>query len=58
MRDVGRALGLDPVLVDDLAKSLAWWDKRGDLEARFAEQGIAASSRRARQFYTLVQEIQ
>ena len=57
VRDVGKALGLDPVLVDDLAKSLAWWDRRKDLEARFAEQGIAGSSRSARQFYDLVQEI-
>jgi error-prone DNA polymerase len=57
VRDVGKALGLDPVLVDDLAKSLAWWDRRKDLEARFAEQGIAGGGRSARQFYTLVQEI-
>ena len=57
VRDVGKALGLDPVLVDDLAKSMAWWDRRADLEARFAEQGIVGSTRCARQFYQLVQEI-
>ncbi|MEP5763377.1 MAG: error-prone DNA polymerase [Halieaceae bacterium] len=57
VRDVGKALGLDPILVDDLAKSLAWWDRRQDLENRFAEQGIAGHSRSAAQFYQLVQEI-
>ena len=31
VRDVGKALGLDPVFVDDLAKSLAWWDRTADL---------------------------
>jgi len=57
VRDVGKALGLDPILVDDLARSLAWWDRRKDLETRFAEQGIAGHSKSARLFYDLVQEI-
>ena len=41
VRDVGKALGLDPVFVDDLAKSLAWWDRTRDLAKRFEEQGAA-----------------
>jgi len=57
VRDVGRALGLDPVFVDDLAKSLAWWDRTADLAKRFEEQGVAGHSRQAELFYTLVQEI-
>ena len=57
VRDVGRALGLDPVFVDDLAKSLAWWDRSADLARRFEEQGVAQHSRQARLFYRLVQEI-
>ena len=40
VRDVGKALGLDPIFVDDLAKSLSWWDKQRDLEKRFAEHGL------------------
>jgi DNA polymerase III alpha subunit len=44
VRDVGKALGLDPVFVDDLAKSLAWWDKQRDLEKRFAEQGLTETA--------------
>ena len=57
VRDVGRALGLDPIFVDDLAKSLAWWDRSKDLERRFEEQGIAGHSRSATLFYELVQQI-
>jgi error-prone DNA polymerase len=57
VRDVGKALGLDPVFVDDLAKSLAWWDRTKDLEKRFEEQGIAGHSKSAQLFYDLVQQI-
>jgi len=57
VRDVGKALGLDPVFVDDLAKSLAWWDRTADLAKRFEEQGVAGHSRQAELFYNLVQEI-
>jgi error-prone DNA polymerase len=57
VRDVGRALGLDPIFVDDLAKSLAWWDRTKDLEKRFEEQGIAGHSKSAQLFYELVQQI-
>ena len=57
VRDVGKALGLDSIFVDDLAKSLAWWDRTKDLEKRFEEQGIAGHSKSARLFYELVQQI-
>ena len=62
VRDVGKALGLDPIFVDDLARSLAWWDKQRDLEARFAEHGLATAggdgeASTAALFYRLVQEI-
>jgi error-prone DNA polymerase len=57
VRDVGKALGLDPVFVDDLAKSLAWWDRTADLSARFADQGVTGHSQQAQLFHTLVQEI-
>ncbi len=57
VRDVGKALGLDPIFVDDLAKSLAWWDRTRDLEKRFEEQGISEHSKSAVLFYDLVQEI-
>ncbi|MDG1387327.1 MAG: error-prone DNA polymerase [Halioglobus sp.] len=57
VRDVGKALGLDPVFVDDLAKSLAWWDRTADLSKRFEEQGVAGHSQQADLFYNLVQQI-
>ena len=57
MRDVGKALGLDPVFVDDLAKSMAWWDRSADLNKRFEEQGVASHSQQAELFYSLVQQI-
>tara|TARA_R110002110_G_scaffold362241_1_gene571959 strand:+ start:11784 stop:14879 length:3096 start_codon:yes stop_codon:yes gene_type:complete len=57
VRDVGKALGLDPVFVDDLAKSLAWWDRSTDLAKRFEEQGVRGHSQQAALFYRLVQDI-
>ena len=57
VRDVGKALGLDSIFVEDLAKSMAWWDKTRDLEKRFAEQGVASHSQMAELFYALVQEL-
>ncbi len=62
VRDVGKALGLDPIFVNDLAKSLAWWDKQRDLQARFSEHGLGGTDEdgkpnTARLFYSLVQEI-
>ena len=56
VRDIGKALGLDPVFVDDLAKSMAWWDRTADLAKRFEEQGVAGHSQKAELFYSLVQQ--
>ncbi|MDH3316693.1 MAG: error-prone DNA polymerase [Gammaproteobacteria bacterium] len=44
VRDVGKALGLAPAQVDRLAKSLAWWDGKRVLKARFAEAGLNPAS--------------
>ena len=57
VRDVGKALGMDLQLVDQLAKSLSWWDKREVLLARFEEAGINPRSPVISQFMTLVYEI-
>jgi error-prone DNA polymerase len=44
IRDVGKALGLDPAQVDQLAESRAWWD-HGRLEpAKLAAEGCDAAS--------------
>ncbi|HIG43629.1 MAG TPA: error-prone DNA polymerase [Gammaproteobacteria bacterium] len=57
VRDVGKALGMDLQLVDHLAKSLSWWDKRDELLERFEEAGINPRSPIIGQFMTLVNEI-
>ncbi len=57
IRDVGKALGLDSLFIDQLAKSLAWWDRRNDLLQRFKEQQVNNASQTAEHFFTLVQAI-
>ena len=57
VRDVGKALGLDLDLVDLLAKSLAWWDNKDELAARFRAVGVDPHSRVAKQFLFLVRQI-
>ena len=57
IRDVGKALGLDLDLVDLLAKSMAWWDKREAIDARLRAAGLDPKSKIARQFLHLVNEI-
>ncbi len=54
IRDVGKALGLDPARVDRLAGTLAWWDDRERLPHRFAEAGLDPGSRLVRQMIELV----
>jgi error-prone DNA polymerase len=40
LREVGKALGVDPAIVDTVAKSQHWFDSREELLARFAEAGL------------------
>ncbi|MEH6551872.1 MAG: error-prone DNA polymerase [Pseudomonadales bacterium] len=56
IRDVGKALGLDPLFIDQLAKSLAWWDRMGDLEQRFREAKLGDTDL-AWRFMTMIHEI-
>ncbi|WNO09788.1 error-prone DNA polymerase [Teredinibacter sp. KSP-S5-2] len=58
IRDVGKALGLDPGLIDHIAKSLAWWDRKGDLKKRIAAAGLNPQQKLMLQFFSLVQQIQ
>ena len=37
VRDVGKALGLDISLIEQLSRSLAWWDRRDELLQRFSQ---------------------
>ena len=54
IRDVGKALGMAPDLLDLLAKSFAWWDNRKELGQRFRQAGLDPDSRLARHFLALV----
>ncbi|MFP6808537.1 MAG: error-prone DNA polymerase [Pseudomonadales bacterium] len=57
IRDVGKALGMDLQLVDHLAKSLSWWDKKEILLTRFEEAGINPRSPIIGQFIELIDQI-
>lgn len=57
VRDVGKALGFDPVIVEDLAQSLAWWNRERELQQRFEQQGIGMPGHQAQLFMTLVQTL-
>lgn len=57
IRDVGKALGLPLALIDELSRSLAWWDSPEMLADRFAEQDLSADSYLSHLYLSLVQEI-
>jgi error-prone DNA polymerase len=57
IRDVGKALGMDPLLIDELAKSLAWWDRSKELQQRIAETGMQPQQRIIQLFFDLVHQI-
>ena len=44
LRDVGKALGLDALQVDRVAKSIAWWDDRRELVTRLRDAGFDPES--------------
>jgi len=57
IRDVGKALGLDGLLIERLAKNLTWWDKPAQLQARLREAHLDPDSAVAQQFLQRVGEI-
>jgi len=57
VRDVGKALGMDLNLIEHLASSLSWWDKRDELLARFEAAGINPRSPIIGQFIDLIQQL-
>lgn len=57
IRDVGKAMGLDTHLIDKLAKTVSWWDKKTSLLERFEEAGISSRNRVVNQFAELIQQI-
>ena len=55
IRDVGKALGLAPDIVDTLAKSMQWFE--GNLPRELRRIGFDPQSKLAQQFSTLVKEL-
>jgi len=54
VRDVGKALGLEALQVNALAKSLQWWDGRQIDSGRVKEAGLDPASPMIRRLFTLV----
>ena len=54
IRDVGKALGLDLGLVEQLLTGLDWRDKQDDWRQQLLTKGLVKNERQARQFITLV----
>ena len=57
IRDVGKALGMNPDVLDLLAKSIAWWDDQKRLGEQFQQVGLDPGSRLVQQFQALVPAI-
>jgi error-prone DNA polymerase len=57
LRDVGKALGLSLDQVDQLAKSMSWWDNRHAMQKRLAEAGFDLDNRVVSQVLDLTQQL-
>jgi len=57
LKDVGRALGLDPVRMNRLTSSLAWWDQPEDWPKRLRECGFDPDATVTRQLLYLTRQL-
>jgi len=57
VRDVGKALGLPLNFIDELNRSMAWWDKVDALTERMQDRKLSFSSSLSMQFFKLVKQI-
>ena len=57
IRDVGKALGFDPEVIDGLAKDHKWFDGREVQEARIIEAGLSVDDLQVRQLMTLTEQL-
>lgn len=57
LRDTGKALGVEPDLIDRVTKSCRHWDGKSDLMRQMSEQGLDVGSRLARQWAALAQAL-
>ncbi|HEX8886465.1 MAG TPA: error-prone DNA polymerase, partial [Noviherbaspirillum sp.] len=57
LRDVGKALGVDAGVVDQIAKSHRWWDGKSGLAARFTECGLDPEAALAQQWWSMAEQL-
>jgi error-prone DNA polymerase len=57
IRDVGRALGFDPEVVDRIAKSHQWWDDRRSVNERLIEAALDPTDLAAQQWLLLSAQV-
>src|SRR5690606_36927109 len=57
LRDTGKALGVDPMVVEAVAKSYHYWDGRANLVARMVECGLDPESPTTRQWIILAERL-
>ncbi|MFM8463988.1 MAG: error-prone DNA polymerase, partial [Burkholderiaceae bacterium] len=57
IRDAGKALGIDAHIIDQLAKSQRWWDKKENLCERFIECGLDSDSVIAQHWHQIALEL-
>jgi error-prone DNA polymerase len=57
LRESGKALGVDPLIIDKLAKAHHWFDSGEQLLQRFAEAGLDPASNLAQQWAALAVQL-
>ncbi len=57
LRDLGKALGFDPVLIERLAGAMQWWDRSEDLATRLTAAGFDGSSPALARLVELAREL-
>jgi error-prone DNA polymerase len=57
VRDLGKALGFEPIVLDRLSDSMAWWDKRSELPERAREAGLDPGEPRLQHLLALCHEL-
>lgn len=57
VRDVGKAFGLPLNFIDELNRSMAWWDKIDKLDQHMRDRKFSFSSTLSQQFFKLVRQI-
>ena len=57
IRDSGKALGIDTQIINQLAKSQHWWDRKENLRERFTECGLDPDSVIAQHWHQIALEL-